>query len=91
MEQIKKCLDILDQIQYYAYSLRLDTGLYNISNDEINIVKDLVRKLTFKNEKVVLDKIKNERLQFLIKYYSNILEQLIFICDLKIIIDKIGS
>ena len=93
MEHIKKCLDLIDQIQYYCYYFHLDMDMYNISGDEVNILKDIFRKLQnsiTRGEKIVFDKIKVDKLGGFEKYYSNILEQLILMGDLKFIVSNIN-
>ena len=88
MEHIKKCLDILDKIYFYSLKTKVSLEFYDISIDELNIIKSLYSNLLSKTptnseNRLTIEKSKIDKLISYMRYYTNIYEQYLIINELQ--------
>ena len=90
MEQIKKCIYLLDKISISSNKTGVSLEIFNISIDEIYIIQNLYNKLLnsiSSGEKIICTKIKTDKLSSYCRYYNNIYEQYLLIEEFLSLLD----
>lgn len=91
MEQIKKCMYLLDKISICSSRIGISLEIFNISIDEIYIMQNLYNKLLdsiSSGEKITCTKVKTDKLSSYCRYYNNIYEQYLLIEEFLLLLEK---